>query len=121
MKISHEIPGYAVQLFEPEAGAVYPIEVAAHIAQVPRRTILLYCKHGLVSPLADPHRNGYYFSEEAIRTLRYIEYLRAKHDINISGIKIIIHLMREMEYMRSMRAFPKRNLRQIVVWLTEQF
>jgi hypothetical protein len=119
MKITDEIPVCGLQLFEPEANTVYSIEVATHIAQVPRRTILVYCKHGLVSPVADPHRNGYYFSEEAVRALRHIEYLRAKHDINIMGIKIILHLIKEMEYMRSADDFPKRNLWQTVVWVTQ--
>ena len=101
MRISDEIRGHALQLFEPEANTVYSIEAAGHIAQVPRRTILVYCKHGLVSPVSNPHRNGYYFNEEGIRTLRHIEYLRANHGINIIGIKIMLHLMKEMEYMRS--------------------
>jgi DNA-binding transcriptional MerR regulator len=74
MRISDELRGHALQLFEPEANTVYSIEAAGHIAQVPRRTILVYCKHGLVSLVPNPHRNGYYFNEEAIRTLRHIEF-----------------------------------------------
>ena len=74
MRISDEIHGHALQLFEPEANTAYSIEAAGHIAQVPRRTILIYCKHGLVSPVSNPHSNGYYLSEEAISTLRHIEF-----------------------------------------------
>lgn len=44
----------ALQVFEPGAQTVYTIEAAAQLAQVPRRLIVLYYKHGLVSPVADP-------------------------------------------------------------------
>jgi hypothetical protein len=44
MRISDEIRGHALQLFEPEANTVYSIEAAGHIAQVPRRTILVCLK-----------------------------------------------------------------------------
>jgi DNA-binding transcriptional MerR regulator len=40
-----------------------------------RRTILVYCKHGLLTPVVDPVDNGYYFNDEAIRMLRRIEAL----------------------------------------------
>jgi MerR family transcriptional regulator/heat shock protein HspR len=91
----------AVQIFEPDAHTVYTIEATGHIAQVPRRTILLYYKHGLVSPATDPERAGYYFSDEAIRTLRRIEYLRVNYGVNIVGIKMIFLLMKEVERLRA--------------------
>jgi len=67
---------FAVALFEPDPAAVYPIEVAARMAGMPRRIILVYCKHRLVSPLADPAQRGYWFAADAIRTLRRIGDLR---------------------------------------------
>jgi hypothetical protein len=51
----------AVQRFEPESDVVYTIEDAGHIAHTPRRTILMYYKLGLISPVSDPAREGYYF------------------------------------------------------------
>ena len=48
-----EAPSRALQLFDPPADAVYSIEAAAKLAGVPRRTILVYCKHRLLSPLID--------------------------------------------------------------------
>jgi hypothetical protein len=44
-------PSRWLQLFDPPDDAVYTIEAAAQLAGVPRRTILLYCKHRLLSPL----------------------------------------------------------------------
>jgi hypothetical protein len=45
----------ALQLFEPDARTVYTIEAASSLAQVPRRLIVVYFKHGLVSPVMDPN------------------------------------------------------------------
>jgi hypothetical protein len=47
---SDEVLMRSLQLFEPEPEAMYTIEAAARLAQVPRRRILIYYKHGLVSP-----------------------------------------------------------------------
>jgi len=53
-------PLRALQLFEPDPAAVYSLEAAARLAHLPRRTILLCCKHGLVSPVSDPGSGSYY-------------------------------------------------------------
>jgi DNA-binding transcriptional MerR regulator len=91
----------SVQLFEPDPQTVYTIDAAEQIAHVPRRSILVYYRHGLVTPVADPDSEGYYFDDEAIRALRRIEYLHNTRGINLEGIKIIFHLMGEVERMRS--------------------
>jgi DNA-binding transcriptional MerR regulator len=91
----------ALQHFEPDTHAVYTIETAAQLAHLPRRTILIYCKHGLISPVIDPQCGGYYFNDEAIRNLRRIEYLRTVCGINLVGIKMILRLMNEAERLRA--------------------
>jgi chaperone modulatory protein CbpM len=93
-------PMTALQLFEPDARAVYTIETAANLAQVPRRLIAVYYKHGLVSPVMDPACGGWCFNDEAIRILRRIEYLRTACGINLAGIKLTINLMNEVERLR---------------------
>ena len=95
----------AIQLFEPDGNTVYTIETAAHIAQVARRSILVYYKHGLVSSVVDPERGGYYFNDEAIRTLRRIEYLRTQCGVSLVGIKMILRLMNEVEGLRAEARF----------------
>ena len=94
----------ALQRFEPDPNIVYFIEEVRDLAQVPRRTILIYSKYGLVSPIVDPDWGGYYFSGESIRSLRRIEYLRTTCGINLTGIKLILELMSEIEYLRKASA-----------------
>jgi len=90
----------ALQPFEPDASSVYPIETVATLVQVPRRHIVVYFKYGLVSPAIDPAYGGWWFDDEAIRALRRIEYLRADCGINLTGIKLIMDLTKELEMLR---------------------
>jgi len=101
MNVPNEIPADSIQLFEPDSNAVYTIEAAEHIARVPRRLIAVYYKHGLVSPVVDPYCGGFYFNDEGIRTLRRIESLRTACGVNLAGIKLILGLMNEVEYLRA--------------------
>jgi len=103
LAVEHQL--HAIQLFEPDGETVYTIEAAAHIARVTRRSILVYYKHGLVSPVGDPEGGGYYFNDEAIRTLRRIEYLRSQCGISLVGIKMILRLMNEVEGLRAEARF----------------
>ena len=91
----------AMQVFEADPLAVYSIDTAAQLAGLPRRSILIYCKHGLVSPLADPSLWGYWFTSDAIRTLRRIEILRIHCGEDLAGIGIILELLNEVEMLRS--------------------
>ena len=91
----------AVQTFEPDPVAVYSIETAAQIAGVPRRTILIYCKHGLISPIADPMIWGYWFTADTIRTLRKIETLRSTCGDDFPGIAMILDLLSEVQALRA--------------------
>ncbi|HVV71760.1 MAG TPA: hypothetical protein VHI52_09720, partial [Verrucomicrobiae bacterium] len=50
----------AVQTFEPAPGSAYPIETAARLAGVTRRTILIYCKRKFIHPLGEPSVGGYW-------------------------------------------------------------
>jgi DNA-binding transcriptional MerR regulator len=99
----------ALQVFEPGAQTVYTIEVAAQLAQVPRRLIVLYYKHGLLSPVTDPSGSGWYFDDEAIRTVRRIEYLRSACGLNLAGVKLVIGLMDEVESLRAELRFHRRS------------
>ncbi len=92
---------HAVQSFEPDPAAVYSIEMAAQLAGVPRRTVLIYCKHGLLSPIADPMLWGYWFTADAIRTLRRIESLRLACGDDFSGIAMILDLLNEVQTLRA--------------------
>jgi MerR family transcriptional regulator, heat shock protein HspR len=99
----------ALQVFEPDARTVYTIEMVAQLAQVPRRLIVLYYKHGLVSPVRDPASSGWCFNEEAIRIVRRIEYLRSTCDANLAGIKLILGLTEEVERLRQELRFQQQR------------
>jgi len=95
----------AIQLFDPSPGMVYSIEQASQLGNVSRRRILIYCKQGLLSPVASPELAGYWFDAEALRTLKRIEEVRAICDEPLVGISLILDLMREVKRLRNeMRA-----------------
>jgi DNA-binding transcriptional MerR regulator len=106
---SVQSPVTTLQLFEPDARAVYTLEAAASLTQIPRRLIAVYFKHGLVSPVMDPACSGWYFNDEAIRILRRIEYLRSACGLNMAGIKLIMDLAAEVERLREELNFRRRR------------
>ena len=89
-------PSFEIELFDPPADALYSIETMAQLAGVPPRTILIYCKRRLISPVIDAADRGYSFDREAIRTVRRIEALRAICGDDLAGIKIILELTSEL-------------------------
>jgi DNA-binding transcriptional MerR regulator len=89
-----------IQLFEPPSDAVYSIEAAARLVGLPRRTILVYCKHRLVSPVIDANR-AYCFDRNGIRALRRIEALRPICGRDLAGIKIILDLTDALEHLHA--------------------
>jgi len=96
-----EAPSHELQLFDPPDDAVYSIEAAAKLAGVPRRTILVYCKHRLLSPLIDDGVEGCSFDGDGIRSLRRIEALRTVCGDDFAGIKIILDLTKELEHLQA--------------------
>jgi hypothetical protein len=105
----NEKPMKALQVLEPGAQTVYTIDVAARLAQVPRRLIVLYYKHGLVASVTDPAGNGWYFDDEAIRIVRRIEYFRSVCGMNLAGIKLVMALTDEVERLRAELRFHHRT------------
>jgi DNA-binding transcriptional MerR regulator len=100
MSVQTQTPDQALQRFTPPPDATYSIDVAAHLAQIPRHLILVCVKHGLVEPLHDPEYGGYYFDAEAIRTLQRVAYLHGQCGVNIAGIRMILGLVDEVQRLR---------------------
>ena len=94
-------PSRWLQLFDPPADTVYTIEGAAQLTGVPRRSILVYCKHRLLSPLLDTEVEGYSFDGDGIRSLRRIEALRSVCGDDFAGIRIILDLTKELERLQA--------------------
>ena len=104
-----EIPSRAIQLFEPPEDAIYTIDATAHLVGVPRRSILVYCKHQLLSPVINGRDGGYCFDRDGVHALRRIEALRAICGDNLSGIKIILDLTKELERLNSIVSFLSQS------------
>jgi DNA-binding transcriptional MerR regulator len=100
MTTESDSDGYALQIFQPDPDALYPVDVAARLAQMPRHIVLVCYRRGLVSPRVDPAFGGILFDLEAVRTLQRIEYLRSACGVNLAGIQIILHLMQDVEKLR---------------------
>jgi DNA-binding transcriptional MerR regulator len=101
MNAETEIHVRTLQRFAPAPDAIYPIDIAAHLARIPRHVILVCCKNGLISPYIDPEYGGFFFDAAAIRTLQRIEYLRTDCGINFAGIQIILEVLQEVERLRA--------------------
>jgi DNA-binding transcriptional MerR regulator len=91
----------AVQPYDPDPTAVYSLETAAQIADVPRRTVLIYCKHKLISPVAEPGIWGYWFDADAIQTLREIRGLRARCQDEFQSLGVILNLVDQIKTLRA--------------------
>jgi DNA-binding transcriptional MerR regulator len=101
MSESVRVPSREIQLFEPLPDAVYTIEATSRLVNVSRRTILVYCKHQLLSPATGTADHGYYFDRDAIYALRRIEALRTVCGEDFAGIRIILELTAALERLRS--------------------
>ena len=103
---SHSI-STRITVYEPETDAAYTLDATAELAGVSQRMILVYSKHGLVSPLPGSGPGDWRFDEEAVHTLRRIEQLRAQCGANVSGIKLILDLMNEVDQLRAALRFRR--------------
>jgi len=94
-------PPLTLELFQPNPYVLYTLDATAHLAKVPRRSILIYCRAGLVRPVFQPPYGLMAFTEEAIHTVRRIEDARAVTGIGLAGIKTIFELLDEVERLRA--------------------
>ena len=95
-----DIPSFlALELFQPEPGVLYSLDEAAHLAGVPRRSILIYCRAGLVRPVLLPPYGVMVFTEEAIYTVRRIDNLRAVNRSDLDWLNTLSDLLNEVEHL----------------------
>jgi len=78
----------------PETDAHYTLEIVSKLSGVSSETILHYQQHGLIRTRQEQ------FDDEALRTLRQVEHLRLTSGANLSGLKLILNLMQEVEHLR---------------------
>ena len=102
-------PCLAIELFQPKPNILYSLDVTAHLAGMSRRSILIYCRAGLVRPVIHPPYGVMEFTEEAIHTLRRIEHLRTVEGLNLAWIKTIFDLRDEVQHLRSELRFLRNH------------
>jgi len=99
----------AIELFQPDPNVLYSLDATAHLAGVSRRSLLVYCRAGLVRPVFQPPYGIMAFTEETIYTVRRVEHVRAVHGIDVAWIKTIFELLDEVERLRSEVRFFRKN------------
>src|SRR5262245_17328782 len=99
----------SVQVFEPEPGQQYTVDSAAYLSGVSRRTFLLYCRSGLIASLPDPENGAWLFDDEAIAVVRRAEVLRQQHRMDLSGVRLVFELWREVESLRQELRFLRER------------
>ena len=70
----------------------YTLEILAEITGISTRTLIQYQEHGLIRPDYD---------DETLRALRRVEHLRETCEVNLSGLRLILSLMEEIEQLRA--------------------
>jgi DNA-binding transcriptional MerR regulator len=88
-------------LFQPKPGVLYSLDATARIAGITRRSILIYCRAGLVRPVLQPPYGVMEFTEEAIYTMRRIEHLRTVHGLDLAWLRTMFDLLNEVERLRA--------------------
>lgn len=102
-------PQMSLEIFQPKPNELYSLDIAAHIAGVPRRSILIYCRAGFVRSVLQPPYGIMAFTEEAIHTIRRIELVRALHGLDLALIKTMFELIEEVELLRSELRFLRHH------------
>lgn len=69
----------------------YTLEVLAEITGIETTTLIQYQEHGIIRPA---------FDDETIRRLRRAEHLRESCEMNLDGLKLLTHLLEEVEHLR---------------------
>jgi DNA-binding transcriptional MerR regulator len=99
----------ALELFQPNPNVLYSLDAAAYLAGVPRRSILIYCRAGLVRPVVQPPYGVMEFTEEAIHAVRQIDHLRTAHGVDLGMLKTMFDLLDEVERLRAELRFLRNH------------
>lgn len=91
----------SLQTSTSEPAALHPIKTAARLARMPQRLVLVYCRHGLVTPHPASGKGELYFNRHAIRTLQRIAFLRSECGMNVAGVELVMKLLLDIEELRA--------------------
>jgi len=70
----------------------HTLEMLAQMTGISAQTIVQYQERGIIRP-------G--FDDDTVRRLRRIEHLRESCEMNLDGIKLLSHLLEEVEHLRA--------------------
>jgi len=73
---------------------MFPISVVADILKVHQRTLRIYDDESILIPSRSP-KNRRLYSFNDIERGKFIQYLTRELGINLAGIKIIVHLLKQ--------------------------
>ena len=91
----------ALELFQPRPDVFYSLDVAAELAGVSRRALLMYCRAGLVRPAYQPPYGVMEFNDEAILMVRRLERMRVEHGLGEGWLQAMAGLLEEVEHLRA--------------------
>ncbi len=89
------------------SGEFYSLTTAARLAGIHPERLRYYCRIGLLSGFPDPEESGPRFTDHSVYEIRRIEFLRREHGVNLSGIRIILDLMRRNEILTETLRFHR--------------
>jgi DNA-binding transcriptional MerR regulator len=69
----------------------YTLELLAEITGIETTTLIQYQEYGIIRPQ---------FDDETVRRLRRAEHLRETCEMNLDGLKLLTHLLEEVEQLR---------------------
>ena len=102
-------PCLPLESFQPRPDMLYSLDLTAHLAGVSRRSLLIYCRRGLIQPVFQPPNQVMMFSDQTIYTIRKVEHLRAIHDNDLAWINTVFVLLNEVAHLRSELRFVRNS------------
>ena len=102
-------PFLPLESFQPRPDMLYSLDLTAHLAGVSRRSLLIYCRRGLVQAVFQPPNQMMTFTDQAIYRIRKVEHLRAIHDNDLAWINTVFVLLNEVEHLRSELRFVRNS------------
>jgi DNA-binding transcriptional MerR regulator len=82
---------------DPDGQPAYTLDIVAELTGVSTKTILHYQEQGLIRPAVSTGD----FDDETVHTLRRIEHLRHTSEANLTGIKLILELLDEVDRLQA--------------------
>ncbi len=95
-------------VYEAEVGVWYSLEMIAELAGVEESTVIRYRECGFLRPVTGGAGAGERFDEECLRQLRRIEHLRRECALNETGLRMMLELLEEVEFLRQERRHGTR-------------